>query len=928
MNQDPWQRFFGPNLGYVLERYEKYKEGDENVDPELKDLFERWGPPKESEQQVNKRESRQESQLETVVRAVQFAEAIRAQGHLAAKINPLTEDQVDNDQLFNEKRFNLSKSDLRALPGHILSPHLRLQNAEQVIARLKEVYTQSMAFEFEHVHVKEEKEWLTKTVESGDIFPALSKDEKVPLLERLIEVEEFETFLHQTFVGQKRFSIEGLDTLIPLLDEGIKKWVEAGINNIVIGMAHRGRLNVLAHILGKPYELIFSEFHHSPNKELVPSEGSVGINYGWTGDVKYHLGADRDIKKHSNQAHITLANNPSHLEFVNPVVLGYARAAQETSDEPGFPKQDVNRAVSILIHGDAAFPGEGIVQETLNLSCLRGYQTGGTIHIIANNRIGFTTESSDSRSTKYASDVAKGFEIPIVHVNAENPEACVAAMKLAYLYREKFNKDFVIDLIGLRRYGHNEMDEPQTTQPTLYKQIKKHPSIRKQYAQTLTEEGLVTKETMAQMEERIKAKLKQAYEKIEKVDNQSSPTLSPPKVVKKGFSQVATNVQYEKLQKINSRLLQWPEQFSVFPKLEKILKRRERSFTDGGKVDWAHAETLAFAAILQDGIPIRMTGQDVERGTFAHRHLVLHDYQNGQSYSPLHLLQNSASFAIYNSPLSEAGVLGFEYGYNIQSPATLVIWEAQFGDFTNAAQVIIDQFISSGRAKWGQKSGIVMLLPHGYEGQGPEHSSARIERFLELSAEHNWTIANVTTASQYFHLLRRQAAMLTKEEVRPLVVMTPKSLLRHEQTASPYEQFSKGAFEPVIIEQGQITNKQATTLVLASGKVAVDLQTKKTETPSLGEHTQILRIEELYPFPKEQVSELLKQLPAVTQIIWVQEEPKNMGAWTYIFQHVKEMTDLPIRYVGRIARSSPAEGTSIAHKKEQERMVTEALSLK
>jgi 2-oxoglutarate dehydrogenase E1 component len=766
-------------------------------------------------------------------------------------------------------------------------------------------------------------------VESGEIERTLSKHEKVELLNRLTEVEGFEKFLHKTFVGQKRFSIEGVDMLVPMLDDIVRSSVADGARNVMIGMAHRGRLNVLAHVLGKPYEAIFSEFHHSPNKDLIPSEGSKGINYGWSGDVKYHLGADRDIDDNTAHAHITMANNPSHLEFVNPVVEGYARAAQDDRSEPGAPKQDVSKSLAILIHGDAAFPGEGVVAETLNLSRLRGYQTGGTVHIIANNLLGFTTESADDRSTKYASDLAKGFEIPIVHVNADDPEACLAAIDLAYQYRRRFQKDFLIDLVGYRRFGHQEVDDPVATQPVLYEKINNHPTVRAIYAEKLASEGIVSSEQAEQMDKDIHQKFQDVYDEIRSKEKGEIEEVEPPSIVKNGLAKIVTAVPLEQLRQINTDLLNWPEGFNVYSKLKRILKRRETALDEGGKVDWATAETLAFATVLADGTPIRLTGQDSERGTFAQRHLVLHDEKTGESYSPLHTIpQAKASFAIHNSPLSEASVIGFEYGYDVVASDALVIWEAQYGDFANAGQVMFDQFIAAGRAKWGQKSDLVLLLPHGYEGQGPEHSSGRMERYLQLAAEHNWSVANVTSAAQYFHILRRQAAIVGKDQARPLVIMTPKSLIRNSHVASTPTELSEGKFQTVL-EQPGLGEKpnQVERLILCSGKIAIELEEAIEKEDESYDWLHIVRVEQLYPFPKDRIREIIERFNNLREVVWVQEEPKNMGAWEYMESFIPSVVSdgVAIRYLGRPRRSSPATGEPDIHKKEQERIVTGAL---
>ncbi|MDQ0483168.1 2-oxoglutarate dehydrogenase E1 component [Guptibacillus hwajinpoensis] len=929
--EHPWQEFYGPNLGYAIELYEMYQEDPESVDPDMRQKFEQWGPPPSSTDEIET--SAKPGNLKKVISAVKLADNIRTYGHLAAAINPLNNEKSDQ-KFMNPEKYGLSSEDLKAIPAEVVweNAPADINNGLQAIKRLQDLYTKSLSYEFTHVHAEDERKWLDEMVENDSVSRTLTDDDRKELLRRLTEVEGFEKFLHKTFVGQKRFSIEGVDAMVPMLDDVIKCGTSDGAKNVMIGMAHRGRLNVLTHVLNKPYEKIFAEFHHAPNKELVPSEGSTGINYGWTGDVKYHMGADRKFEgSETAEATVTLANNPSHLEFVDPVVEGYARAAQETRDNKGEPKQDFRKSFAILIHGDAAFPGEGVVAETLNLSQLKGYHTGGTIHIIANNQLGFTTESSDSRSTKYASDLAKGYEIPIVHVNADDPEACLAAMHLAYEYRMKFNKDFLIDLIGYRRFGHNEMDDPAVTQPHLYEKIKNHPTVRASYAKYLTDQNVIESGHGEKIDEEVLQELQTEYDKIAKGgDNQGDvQELQPPKEIVKGIPSIDTSVPLETLKDINEKLLIRPDGFNVYPKLERILKRRLDMLEEGGKVDWALGETLAFASILGDGTPIRITGQDSQRGTFAQRHLVLHDKETGEKYCPLHELpQAESSFAIHNSPLSEASVVGFEYGYNVFAPETLVIWEAQYGDFANAAQVIFDQFVSAGRAKWGQKSGMVLLLPHGYEGQGPEHSSGRVERFLTLAAENNWTVANLTSAAQYFHILRRQAAILEKKEVRPLVIMTPKSLLRNQRTSSPGFEFSQGQFLNVVEQAGLGESKEKVErIVLCTGKVAVDLSAEIESSEENFDWLHVLRVEQLYPFPHEEVKKIFERYSNVKEIIWLQEEPKNMGSWNYISPRIHESAPkgVAVSYVGRPDRSSPAGGEPNVHKKDQERIIQEVL---
>ncbi len=718
-----WEDFYEPNLGYALELYDQYAEDPDSIDPDLKDMFDELGAPPSQIKEASgtKEQGRVTADLiQKIAAAVKLAEDIRTYGHLNASVNPLRKDPKKSE-LFPLSEYGLTEEEMKAIPASVICKDApaNITNGLEAIQHLRNTYKRTISFEFDHVHDFEERAWITKMVESGELFRKNSPEKLSAVLERLTEVEGFEQFLHRTFVGQKRFSIEGLDALVPVLDDIIAQSVKAGTTNVNIGMAHRGRLNVLAHVLGKPYEIIFSEFQHAPNKDLVPSEGSTGISYGWTGDVKYHLGADRQLQDaETKSARITLANNPSHLEFINPIVEGSTRAAQETRTQKGYPVQDETKSLAILIHGDAAFPGEGIVAETLNLSSLKGYQVGGAIHIIANNMIGFTTESDESRFTKYASDLAKGYEIPIVHVNADDPEACLSAVKFAVEYRKRFNKDFLIDLIGYRRYGHNEMDEPSTTQPMLYDAVRKHPTVKRIFAEKLVSEGLISEEKAQNIETAVTKRIEDAYKKVPAKKEDAVREIELPEPVSNGFPDVDTAIDFDVLRKLNGELINWPESFNVFGKLKRILERRAKAFDDDRKVEWSLAESLAFASILKDGTPIRLTGQDSERGTFAQRNLVLHDSETGEEFVALHHLDDcAASFTVHNSPLSEGSVLGFEYGYNVYSPETLVMWEAQYGDFANAAQVYFDQFISAGRAKWGQKSGLVMLLPHGYEGQ-------------------------------------------------------------------------------------------------------------------------------------------------------------------------------------------------------------------
>lgn len=925
--------FFGPNLGYVIEQFERYQKDPDSVEEELQNIFrqleeEDFGMEKETLPAISVTDT---IQTEKILEAVKLADNIRRYGHLAAKIYPLGNErsEVAHIQLSN---YNLSKEDLLAMPADLICRNAppSVQNAYEAYQYLKEIYTESIAYEIDHVHNTEEKNWLLERIEEGRLNAKMSNEKKISLLKRLMEVDEFEKFLHKTFVGQKRFSIEGLDVMVPMMDEMISEAVLDGAKYINIGMAHRGRLNVLAHVLGKPYERIFAEFQHSPNKELVPSEGSIGINFGWTGDVKYHLGLNRQIiSETTSEAKLTLANNPSHLEFVGSIVEGYTRAVQDNRENPGYPVENSQSALAILIHGDAAFPGEGIVAETLNLSRLKGYRTGGTVHIISNNTIGFTTESKESRSTRYASDLAKGFEIPILHVNADDPEACMAAAALAVEYRCHFQKDFLIDLVGYRKFGHNEMDEPMMTNPLMYTLIQKHSTIKELYFEYLKKQGNIGDQQFFDMEKSIREKLQNAFQKASLSNKEQEVTIPEPPRFEEERTPIETKIPIETLKTINEELIEFPQGFNVFNKLERILKRRAEALKDAGKVDWALAETLAFATILADGTPVRITGQDTERGTFAHRHLVLHDSRTGDTFCPLHKLPEAkASFAIYNSPLTETAVVGFEYGYNISAPETLVIWEAQYGDFANVAQVIFDQFIAAGRAKWGQKSGMVLLLPHGYEGQGPEHSSGRMERFLQLAAEKNWTVANLTSAAQYFHILRRQAALLKREDVRPLVIMSPKSLLRNPLVSSDLTELSEGEFKPVI-EQLAVDAKKVQRIVICTGKIAIDIE-EQINSANDYSWLQVLKLEQIYPFPVETLKTMFKQYENIKEIYWVQEEPKNMGAWYFVEPRINELAPQGVRveYIGRRRRSSPAEGDPNVHKYNQAKILQEALTKK
>lgn len=930
-----WGQFHGPNMGYVEEQYDLYKEDPTNVASSVKEMFEQHGAPTwlfntEETQTVSNESS--SFDVKKITSAMKLVDAIRRHGHLEADIHAVGQAK-ETSPLVEASTYGLTDADLQEMPASWLWDKIQagVDTGYDVVKYLKEVYTGKISFEYDHVNNDEERTWLAENIESGKFQANLSTEEKRQLLDRLAQVEGFEGFLQKTFVGQKRFSIEGLEMMVPMLDQIIKYASDDQVDDIMMGMAHRGRLSVLAHVLQKPIDMIFSEFHHSPDKELVPSEGSTGINYGWSGDVKYHFGATREVKgKNSTSTRVTLAHNPSHLEFVNPVVAGFTRAAQDDRSEKGYPKQDLSKAFSVLIHGDAAFIGEGVVPETLNLSNIDGYKVGGTLHLIANNLVGYTTNREEGRSTRYASDLAKGYEIPIIHVNADDPIACIQAINVAYQYRELFKKDFVIDLVGYRRYGHNEMDEPRSTQPLLYEEIDNHPTVIRLFADALKEEGTIADGELNIMETRIDRELQEKFDSLQESSSETKESKQMPEELEEDLDKFETAVPVEDLIKLNNDLLVRPEDFSGFKRLNRVFKRREGLLENDTLADWGAGEALAFASILKDGTPIRLTGQDSERGTFAHRHLALHDVKTGEKYSPMHGLTDAqASFDIRNSPLSETGVLGFEYGYSVYSPETLVLWEAQFGDFANAGQVIFDQFISSARAKWGEKSNIAMLLPHGYEGQGPEHSSARLERFLQMAAENNWIVANVTSSAQLFHLLRRQAAIGGREESRPLVIMSPKSLLRNQRVASGAKEFSEGKFEPLRQQPNlRVSKKNAKRLLIGSGKVMVEIEEAIDESDDKFDWLRCLRVEQLYPFPEKQLIKELKELPNLEEIVWVQEEPKNMGGWTFIAEYVREMLqdDQTLRYVGRPKRSSPSVGEPNVHRIMQDQIIQEAIN--
>jgi len=922
-------QFYGPNLGYVLELYELYREDPESVDESTRSFFENWSPPKSggANGQASAAASASEVDFEKVVGATKFIRHVRDFGHTAAQLDPLGSEPT-GDPTLDPAFYRISEEDLETLPADVMvggPVGERAETAKEAVDELRRIYCKTTGYDFGHIREPEERFWLREAVESERFGGRMENEDAKRLLERLTRVDTFEKFLHRAFLGQKRFSVEGVDMVVPIVNSFVRCANDSDIPEVVLGMAHRGRLNILAHVLDKSYSKIFGEFQQPDKTEGSSVASSPGG--GWVGDVKYHLGVrgfHLDESEEDSRVLINLAPNPSHLEHVNPVVEGMARAAQEERDEAGPPRRDEKASLPVLIHGDAAFPGEGIVAETLNLYKLPGYRTGGTLHIITNNQLGFTTEKEDARSTTYASDLAKGYEIPVVHVNADDPEACMAVARLAYAYREEFHKDFMIDLIGYRRFGHNEGDEPAYTQPAMYEVIREHPSVREIWAEELERRGVISEGEAEQMVEEIQNQMEEIRKNPDdEVEDEDLATDEPHTPL---VDVPETAVSQERLAELNKALLERPEGFNANRKLDRLMQknRGELNGSDEGGIDWAHAETLAFASLLEDGVPVRLTGQDCERGTFSQRHAVLHDAETGDAYVPLqNIPQAKASFDVHNSPLSEIAVMGFEYGYTMNAQDALVLWEAQYGDFANVAQPIIDQFIVSGQAKWGQTSGLVLLLPHGYEGQGPEHSSARLERYLQLAAHENIRVANCTTAAQYFHLLRAQAVL--KDERRPLIIMTPKSLLRHPLAASKLEDLTEGKFRPVLDDEEMREQADSVKrLILCSGKIYTELVA--SEAREQDGTTAVARVELLYPFPEGGVRAIIDGYPNLEEVIWVQEEPRNMGAWGFVEPLLRELLDgeLPVRYVGKPARPSPAQGSAGFHKSEHAQMVRDA----
>jgi multifunctional 2-oxoglutarate metabolism enzyme len=865
-----------------------------------------------------------EEMLQAVQAATSLLKAHRTHGHLAARLDPLGT-EPEGDPALEPSTVGLTPEIMARIPAKILRMYVPGATLADALPHLRETYCGTIAYEIEHIASHRQRMWLREKIESGEFRKPLTNDEQMALLQRLVEVDALERFMHKAYLGQKQFSIEGLDMTVPMLDETIQLAAAHGAREVVVGMAHRGRLNVLAHNLGRPYETIFAEFEGASTLEAVTS-----IPQGGTGDVKYHHGAQGTYQLPNGDAIlVNLESNPSHLEYVHPVVVGATRAAQTGRQGP-HAHRDTNAAVPIVLHGDGAMPGQGVVAESLNLQALDGYKVGGTVHLVQNNQVGFTTDPEDARSTRWASDLAKGYDTPIVHVNADDVAACIAAVRLAFAFRQEFGHDVVIDLIGYRRFGHNEADEPAYTQPEMYANIKTKKRVSEVWAERLVADGVISQEDverqrqevwdeLTRLHQDLKAQIKAAEDAgtVEQATGEYQLDRSPS-------PEVQTAVSAERLQVLNEELLSLPDGFTVHPKLIKQLERRRQAVGADGGIDWAHAEALAFASLLTEGVPIRLTGQDVERGTFSQRHMVLHDAKTGQTICPIQSLPGAlAPFELHNSPLSEIACVGFEYGYSAEAPETLVLWEAQFGDFANSAQVIVDQFIVSGLAKWGQTTRLTLLLPHGYEGSGPEHSSARLERFLQLAAEGNIRVANLTTPAQYFHLLRRQARIAKQ---RPLIVMTPKSLLRMPQATNRLQHLSETRFFPVLGEP-RVEPDKVERLVLCTGKIYYDVVGHPSREGN--ERVAIGRVELLYPFPEAQILELVESYPNLREVVWVQEEPRNMGARAHMSPRLMQVLPehLKFGYIGRPERASPGEGYPAAHTGEQNRILRTALDL-
>ncbi len=907
------------NLELIDQNYQRWQEDPASVDSswaaffegfELGNLPQRNGAAATTAQRPGLRESPLQTRIDGLVYAY------RTLGHTIARVNPLAEKRPENPQLtLRELGFSEKDLDLR------VSSKFFHDNEEmalrEMIARLQKIYANSIGAEFMHIQNTRIRNWVLHRLESRADKHSTARQVKIALLRGLMEAESFEVFLHSRYVGQKRFSLQGAESLMVILDSILHKCPTVGVEEICMGMAHRGRLNVLANFLKKSLRVIFTEFSENYVPELVSGDG----------DVKYHLGY-RTVRKLSSgaQIEIRLSANPSHLEAVGPVVEGTARARQRIRGDTEHRR----KVLPLLLHGDAAFAGQGIVAETLNLSQLHGYGTGGTVHLVVNNQIGFTTIPEDARSSMYATDIAKMIEVPIFHVNGDDPLACMQVSQLALDFRQEFGRDIVIDMYCYRRYGHNEGDEPAFTQPDLYAKIDKHPSVAELYKRELLESSAMTDDDAASLKTEFDLRLEMALDNVKAIEKEKTGEEAKFKGSTAVFqpeytsSPVSTGIDQKILKTIVDALTRVPDDFNVQPKIKRIvLEHRRKVFENGGPYEWHYAELLAFGSLLLEGTPVRLSGQDSARGTFSTRHAILYDAKSGAPYVPLmHLGEKQARICIYNSLLSEAAVLGFDYGYSLDYPGMLCLWEAQFGDFSNGAQTIVDQFIVSAESKWQRPSGVVLLLPHGYEGQGPEHSSGRLERFLQLCAEDNIQVCNLTTSAQYFHLLRRQ---MKRDFIKPLVIMTPKSLLRAEFASSPAKEFTSGKFEEILGSPEVGPANKMKRVILCSGKIYYDLINYRAEKKI--DNAAIIRMEQLYPLHETKLKSMMKAFPKTIGIVWCQEEPENMGGWSFIEPRLRKLFEREIAYAGRDASASPAVGSLVRHKREQACVVADAFKV-
>ncbi|MBW2604921.1 MAG: 2-oxoglutarate dehydrogenase E1 component [Deltaproteobacteria bacterium] len=893
---------------YIDSQYKQWKSDPNAVSRDWRFFFEGFemadALDRKAETVCDEKQILKQARVETLIRRY------REIGHLLACLDPLTACPTDHP-LLSLGAFDLTSKDLDVLFYAKDLVGNRRVSLKDIIQALKETYCRSIGVEFMHLQDPEERKWLQKRMEPVRNKPDLKPGDKLRIMEKLYRSVLFEQFLHKKYLGQTRFSLEGAEVVIPMLDVFTDRAASHGCREIILGMAHRGRLNIQTHILSKSFEEIFSEFEscHDP-------EETFGA-----GDVKYHNGYLADVVTHKGvPLRFYMVSNPSHLESVSPVVQGFVRARQD------ILKDDArNSVLPLLIHGDAAFAGQGVVSETLNMSQLDGYKTGGSIHLVINNQIGYTTLPENARSTRYATDVAKMLMIPIFHVHGEDPEAVVHVVRMAVDYRETFNKDVVIDVICYRRYGHNEGDEPYFTQPRMYERIRRRPSLNTVYARKLIEQGIAGIEDIDVLEQNITRDMEDALEAV-----RTSVCVFPQSRFYENWKDfhgnytrdpVKTGVPKKKLMALARRLNTFPSDFSPNKKLVRVMNKRFVCVEKGKDIDWANAEALAFASLLTEGRPVRLSGQDSARGTFSQRHSILFDTETGDEHTPLNSLdKDQAPFLVYNSMLSEAGVLGFEYGYSMAQPRGLVIWEAQFGDFANNAQSVIDLYLAGGQSKWQRLSGLVLLLPHGWEGLGPEHSSARLERFLQLCAQENIQVCNLTAPAQYFHLLRRQAKAKFR---KPLIVMAPKSLLRHPSAVSDLKDMSSGGFKEVLEDPDPLTSVRR--ILFCSGKIYYELLQKRREIKKTD--IAIVRMEQFYPFPENQFKTVVRKYKQVRQFIWVQEEPKNMGAWFFIRSHLENVIGKPLEYVGRNAAASPATGFPNIYRKEQAAVTEQALEM-